>query len=81
MPGNTRNKAKAILLDDIKGQVKQKEETIVKQESEIEQLRKENRGLKKMMSSNVRQAFAWILVVILAIAVSIIYFPLIAQGI
>lgn len=78
---NNENKAKAILLDDIKGQVKQKEQTIEKQESEIEQLRKENRGLKKMMSSNVRQAFAWILVVVLAIAVSIIYFPLIAQGI
>lgn len=72
------NLAKAQMLDDAKEKLIKEQEMVRSQSKEIETLKKENVSLKHLLGNNVKRAFAWTLVVALAIAVAIIYFPLLS---
>ncbi len=71
-------KVKADLYAEQKNKADELEVENGKKDAVIEELKGRNRKLKLALSSNMKRGFTWILVVILAIAVAVIYAPLIA---
>lgn len=71
-------KRQAGLFAEQKSKTDMLENDVAKRDSIIGDLKVQNRRLKIALSSNVKRGFVWTLVVILAIAVAVIYAPIIA---
>lgn len=70
-------KEKALLYEDCKNKVIQLETNLMDKDIIIEELKKKNQRARTLLSANVKRGFAWILVVLLAIVVAVIYAPII----
>lgn len=71
-------KRQAGLFAEQKSKTDMLESDVAKRDSIIGDLKAQNHRLKIALSSNVKRGFVWTLVVVLAIAVAVIYAPIIA---